>query len=175
MRATSSKKNKTRRPLELSRSEVAQWIVENSKFERSQYVHSLCLIAQGSVSNCGYVKVKWHGKTLSAHRLILEEELGRKLSRWEFANHKCHNRRCVNVEHLYLGNPASNSEHMVEVNRQAKGECHGRSKLTEKNIIEIRRRYNEEGHSPQKISEDFPVCRRSIARIVKYDKWTHVA
>lgn len=52
--------------------------------------------------------------------------------------HHCDNPPCVNPEHLYLGDRATNNMDKVRRNRQARGET-ARSRLTEAQVLEILR------------------------------------
>ena len=53
--------------------------------------------------------------------------------------HSCDNPSCVNPEHLFLGTHRDNMKDRYNKNRQAKGESNGNSKLTEKDVLEIKR------------------------------------
>lgn len=39
-------------------------------------------------------------KTLKAHRIMMEEALGRPLDPWIEVDHRCHNTLCINPDHL---------------------------------------------------------------------------
>ena len=53
--------------------------------------------------------------------------------------HACDNPPCVRPDHLFLGTDADNVRDMVGKDRQAKGERHGRRKLTDDEVVAIRR------------------------------------
>jgi len=55
--------------------------------------------------------------------------------------HECDNPRCVNKKHLFPGNIAINNEDSKQKGRRAYGSRIGTSKLTEKEVAEIRKRY----------------------------------
>jgi len=91
----------------------------------------------------GHVASDYWGKyynVSSAHRLsyiVFKGDFDRKL--WVL--HKCHNRKCINPDHLYLGTPKQNTEDMISANRcnSPKGARNGNSKLDELEVSHIKR------------------------------------
>ena len=76
-----------------------------------------CIIFEGALNHGGYGQLgtpKWG--TRLAHRAVLAESLGRKLERYEFACHTCDTPSCVNIDHLYPGDHATNAR-----DRKARG------------------------------------------------------
>ncbi len=55
--------------------------------------------------------------------------------------HKCDNRKCINIEHLFLGTKRDNAIDMYRKGRgpNNKGTANGRAKLNDKQVKEIRR------------------------------------
>ena len=51
--------------------------------------------------------------------------------------HRCDNRRCFELEHLFLGTKADNNKDMTEKGRRARLERHGRAVLTEELALKI--------------------------------------
>ena len=103
--------------------------------------------------------------------------------------HKCDNRKCINPEHLFLGTKADNSKDMADKGRAAKGdrhgtylhpesiakgEKHGQSKLSEKDIIQILNGYYFENEKVKDMVKKYPVGRRYIYRIIAGDVWKHI-
>lgn len=61
-----------------------------------------------------------------AHRAAWDEQVG-EIPQGAFVLHKCDNRLCVRVEHLYIGDASDNMRDMVDRGRQRyDGEHNGR-------------------------------------------------
>jgi hypothetical protein len=90
--------------------------------------------------------------------------------------HLCNVRACVNPEHLTFGSHADNMRDMVEADRQArqKGTDHGMSKLTEEEVLEIRRRYADGGVTQRSLAAEYGVHRGTISRVVHREIWAHL-
>lgn len=84
--------------------------------------------------------------------------------------HSCYNRLCVNPLHLYL---ATKAEHNVEQGidgHQPRGEAMPQSKLTEQQVLEIRRRVAA-GESQAAVARGFPVAAQTVSKIVGRLRW----
>lgn len=101
--------------------------------------------------------------------------------------HKCDNSLCVNPEHLFLGTHKDNMQDCIQKGRfvfaqAGKGEVHGRSKLTDEQVLEIRKLYRKPvmgryGVSPvscRGLAEQFGVCEGMIYNIVHGKNWKHL-
>ena len=84
--------------------------------------------------------------------------------------HRCDVPQCVNPSHLFLGTGADNARDCKAKNRQAKGAHHGRAKLTEEQVREIR----TDGRTSPAISADYGVASCTIRQIKSYRVWRHV-
>ena len=73
-----------------------------------------CWIWKGGVNSDGYGMFGFDGTMKCAHRISMHFHRGFNLESKDFILHKneCHNRRCVNPEHLYVGN---NNDNMKDV------------------------------------------------------------
>ncbi len=89
--------------------------------------------------------------------------------------HKCDVRACVNPQHLYVGTQFENMRDRSERSswEQAKGSQSVRSKLTEEDVLEIRR-MSSAGRSYAELSERFGICKSNVATIVRRETWRHV-
>jgi len=85
------------------------------------------------------------------------------------ANHTCDNPPCMNPRHLYLGTKKSNTRDMMQRkrNRTFRGEHNGRSKLTEKQVQEIRVGLQFQN----KLAEKYGVAPSTISRIKAGKRW----
>ena len=88
--------------------------------------------------------------------------------------HKCDNRKCVNPEHLFLGDQQDNMTDMVVKGRSLKGEKSPMAKLTEKQVLTIRMLYTLGGHTQSSLAKKFKVNQTLIGFIVRRVSWKHI-
>lgn len=137
--------------------------------ERSPHPNG-CWIWTGRGSHQGYGRVHVDGRDMKAHRVSYLLGCGEIPSGLVIC-HKCDVRLCVNPDHLFLGTHGDNVADTVAKNRQPCGESHGLSKLTSKQVEEIRRIYLAGGISQLKLAEDYSVSRSRISFIVTGKHW----
>ena len=130
-----------------------------------------CMLWQARVAPNGYGTFWYLGRRVFAHRysagmLDLPPEI--------VTRHTCHTPACVNPEHISFGSQADNMRDMVEADRQAKGVDHGRAKLTEEQVIEIRRRYTAGGVTYRALGDEFGVAQHTISDIVRRKIWAYL-
>ncbi len=102
--------------------------------------------------------------------------------------HTCDVRECVNPSHLFVGTYADNSADMRRKGRSAMGKRNGmhthpevvrrgeqiaNSKLTKKDILEIRSLWSK-GMTHLAIAQSYRVSRSAIGKIINRDRWSHV-
>jgi predicted XRE-type DNA-binding protein len=78
----------------------------------------------------GYGKFYFRGKQTQAHRVAFILFVGETGGKWVL--HKCDNRKCVNPDHLFLGDSKANVADMYKKARNG-----SRSKLTQASVSEI--------------------------------------
>jgi ribosome-binding protein aMBF1 (putative translation factor) len=128
----------------------------------------------------GYGQIGLNGKIIRTHRLsyIIHHPLTINLleHREICVCHKCDNRKCVNPAHLFLGSKGDNNKDRETKGRgnQQKGEKHGRSKLTETDVREIRTRYANGGISQQQLALEYGVSQKLINLIIHRENWKHI-
>ena len=128
-----------------------------------------CIEHQGYVAKDGYGRVSRrqlaHGP-LTAHRAAWIEAHG-PIPRHLDVMHLCHNRICVNVEHL---RPGTRSENLKMSGRNLAhphyGSDNGASKLTESDRWIIRRLYHHHGFTQTELAPLFGISQQTISRQV---------
>ena len=88
--------------------------------------------------------------------------------------HICDNPCCVNPAHLFLGTVKENMNDRGKKERGAEGEKHGSHKLTEKEVIEIRAKYETQMYTQDKLAEEYGVSRSATQAVICRKYWKHV-
>lgn len=88
--------------------------------------------------------------------------------------HRCDNPPCINPAHLETGTQADNMNDAKVRGRTARGEGHGRAKLTEDEVRAIRAA-SASGESYRSIALQYGLNRFHVGSIVRRQKWSHVA
>lgn len=97
-----------------------------------------CWEWKAAKTKAGYGIIYYDKKNRFAHRLSLEFQ-GINIPEKMYVCHKCDNPPCVNPNHLYVGTPYQNSQDKVNRNRHPKGDRHYNYKLSENDVLEIRK------------------------------------
>jgi hypothetical protein len=84
--------------------------------------------------------------------------------------HTCDNPRCVNPNHLKLGDQQSNMEDRNAKDRQARGTVNGQAKINNQLAAEIRSK-SKDGQSRNALSREYGISRRQIVRIINGENW----
>ena len=151
-----------------------------------------CIEWQGNLNNQGYgvIRASINGeprKMVQAHRYAWYRSHG-DIPDGFCLCHKCDNRSCVNVEHLFLGTWADNNrdrsvkgrsgsriftaEDKKKYSERFRGENSATARLTEKDVREIRKLH---GTMPrQAIADKFGVSVGTLKNIWSGRNWRHV-
>jgi len=146
----------------------------HERFWRKVRLGPSCWEWMGTKSR-GYGKFKESGKTLLAHRVAFLLEFGAIPDGMNVCHH-CDNRSCVRPEHLFLGTDSDNVLDSVRKGRWAnrEGERNPSAKLTENDVIAIRRMRNDEGRSLSSIAALFDTNFRNVSRIALGTTWKYL-
>jgi len=82
-------------------------------------------------TSIGYYQIQFNKKIYRLHRLVLAQKLNKDYSEIDTARHICHNKNCINPEHLIEGSRQNNS---LDSRNYSKV-----TKLTEEKVIDIKR------------------------------------
>lgn len=117
-----------------------------------------CWVWLGSVNKrTGYGKKQWAGRAELAHRWVWEMFNG-KIPEGKVINHKCGNRKCVNINHLEVVTQADNCRH-------GNG-----AKLTAQQVAEIRALPVVRGDR-KRIAEEYGITPMTVSDIRSGRSW----
>ncbi len=147
-----------------------------------QAAESGCWEWTGGLNAYGYGRVTVAPRTtVFAHRLAWEILRG-SIPAGRCVLHTCDNRRCVNPNHLFLGDRGDNARDMAAKGRQflqqyperaRRGEQHHATHLTDEAVLEIRERCAA-GRTLDEVADEFGVHRTVISKIALGRAWSHV-
>lgn len=150
-----------------------------------------CWPWKGSQFTGGYGQFKAHKHNMKAHRVAYY--LGHKRDPGPYlVCHSCDNPVCCNPAHLFLGTPADNTQDSARKGRLnpqsgakhhshlrpdtvARGERVGGSKLTEKQVVDIRNAYKKGGVTQEELAASYGVKRETVGLIIRGKNWAHIA
>lgn len=160
----------------------------DSKFDEKERTE--CWIWKGAPDTLGYGRFKLNNGMRRAHRVSYRKHHG-PIPDGLFVCHKCDVRLCVNPAHLFLGTANDNNQDAVSKgrNRGAPGDKNGsvihpetrltgernwNSKLTEKDVLEMRMLRKTENTSYRKLGMRYGVSHRTVRHIILRNNWKHV-
>lgn len=127
-----------------------------------------CWLWIGNCDTKGYGRIGLNYKTIKAHRVSYQIANGSLADNLEVL-HSCDNPPCVNPRHLSVGTQQDNMKDRERKGRanHATGEKHGRHKLTDAQISEIRRLYAETDTTQRALALQFDICHRHVVNILQ--------
>lgn len=131
-----------------------------------------CWLWNKAIADTGYGILNFNGKTIAAHRLSYKLHKG-EIPKGLFVMHSCDVRACINPDHLRLGTNADNVADMVSKGRIARGMTRRDCKLSDNDVLEIRRLCGD-GIPHKDIALMFGVARPTITQIGNFKKRIHV-
>ena len=127
----------------------------------------------GGKTRGGYGEFFFEGSVRRAHRVAWMLEKG-EIPEGSLILHSCDNPACVNPAHLSIGSHVDNAADMVARGRACVGEKQGSSRLTEKSVGEIRRRYAAGGVTIRELAAEHGVAEMTVSDVIHRRTWLHV-
>lgn len=149
------------------------YVDKNGPMPQGNTITTQCWKWIGDISSWGYGELKYNGEKRHAHVLAYIWLVG-ELQRGQLVRHLCHNKNCVNPEHLAAGDRKDNSE---DAKRDGigttEGENNPRAILTWEIVDYIRETYIP--HHPlygrKALAKKFGVSVSAISDITGYKSW----
>ncbi len=108
------------------------------------------------------------------HSLVAETFHGLPPIKGQVVNHKDGDKANNHVDNLEWVTYSGNAVHAYEHGLQDRGESHGRAKLTDAQVTEIRERYSGKWGEQSALAREYGVSQGLISQIVKGEVWTHL-
>lgn len=136
-----------------------------------------CWLWTAAVNSDGYgIWQPVSGWTVPAHRFGWELLHG-PIASGMCVCHHCDNPACQRPDHWFLGTHADNMRDCTEKGRNRshrnEGSKHGRARLDEAAVLEIRRQ-SADGVTGRDLARAFGTSRANISLIIKRKAWTHI-
>ena len=125
-----------------------------------------CWEWNGSTKSTGYGKIMINKKTVSAHRFSYMLYNG-SIPDGMIVRHLCHNKACVNPQHLEVGTHKENTQDSVVDGRMSHGERHPKAKLTKYQVDAIR----NDDRGCVTIAKEYGVNKSTVLRIKRGETW----
>lgn len=120
-------------------------------------MNNSCILGKGEITRLGYVRIEIKGKKLLAHRIAYESVYGEIPKNLEI-DHLCHNKACVNVNHLEA------------VTHQLNSQRRRNTKLSLEKVAEIKKLISQKVKYKE-IGKIYNVTATMICRINKGLAW----
>jgi hypothetical protein len=134
-----------------------------------------CWLWTGAVNIGGYGRIHVDGQIVLAHRISYELHNGKIPQDDSYHGicvlHTCDTPSCVNPNHLQLGTHRDNMQDMSKKKRGCHGEKAPWSKLTQKQVDEIRDIYKKGNIAMRPLAKQFCVSYTTINFIINNKNW----
>ena len=145
-----------------------------SKVQKLSQANGGCWIWTAGENSDGYGAFKAMQKMHHAHLYSWQLTHGPIKSDLACVCHTCDNRRCVNPNHLFLGDNNDNVQDMVSKGRHAHGITNGMAKFSVDQVKEIRQLYATGNYTLRQLASRFDVDPMTVSAIVHRRTWKHV-
>jgi hypothetical protein len=137
-----------------------------------------CWDWMGGRANTGYGNMKIQEKRIGAHRIAYTLVNGTISHDGSYHGgiimHSCDRPSCCNPFHLRLGDAQANMDDKVLKGRSARGEKNTKAKLTNAQVLEIRKMYSKGRVTQRSLAQKYGVIQQAIQAIVTRTTWKHI-
>lgn len=147
-----------------------------AKFQPIRYLESSegCWVVQGRkfkhTDDNTYAVVTRNGKNQRLHRYVYKLYKG-EIPNGMVVRHLCHNKSCINPEHLEIGTQKDNVHDNYEVGSILTGSKHGLAKLTRNEFDKVTSLLSQ-GMGYTEVQKITGVCRNICKKIAKGTHWS---
>ena len=131
-----------------------------------------CWEWKGAKNPDGYGRFRLRSRLVQAHRFVYSLAYG-NIPRGLCVCHHCDNPGCVNPNHLFLGTLVDNQRDSIAKERCSRGERHGRTRLVDNDVHEIRRLCSL-GVTQTLLAKMWKLSRPQVSSIVNKVSWKHI-
>ncbi len=131
----------------------------------------------GNGGGAGYGKFRMGragSPSVSPMRVAYELATGATAPAGMHVCHKCDNRACCNPRHLFIGTCAENTYDRHAKGRDARGEGHGRSKMTDASVAALRAEWAACPSDQRALAAKYGVSQATVWNILNRNTWAHV-
>lgn len=148
-------------------------------WSKTKRVKSGCLEWTAGTFQSGYGAFQHNNKTLKSHRVAYEIATGIYPGKM-FVCHRCDNKKCVEIQHLFLGTALDNNADMISKGRykqghrrnQPKGMAHHKAILTENSVNRIR--IIGKLVPQEEMAKWFKCSKQTISAVLRREVWKFV-
>ena len=152
-------------------------LIERFEAQYTPEPNTGCWLWTGAVAKPDkpYGRIYAHGGNKSAHRVSYEMFVG-PIPSGLLVLHKCDVPSCVNPGHLFVGTDLDNAIDRNQKRRQARGDRHGQSKLTEADVQIILRdfKFGDKVNGIKPLARRFGVVQSTMRDVVRGVSWQEV-
>lgn len=132
-----------------------------------------CWICTSHKGAAGYPNVYRNRAQQRMARYVYELKTGIKVPEKKILSHSCKNPACINPEHMRVFTQRESVAERDKLGRQSKGENVHSAKLTEADVINIRKEIAR-GIKQAELARQYNVAFTTINRIHRKRSWKHV-
>lgn len=129
-----------------------------------------CWVWQAGELHRGYGGFYLDGEMIGAHRASIEIHKD-GVPEGKYVLHTCDRKMCVNPEHLYVGTQQENIDDALERGQVVTGEDNPSTKLTRKDVQDIRTLYNSSDITQSELGKEYGVDQSTVSKILNGEWW----